>query len=114
MDKVKNIIEATPMLTKKIDVRSLNLLAYAAANTVIKAERAKNECIIKKQDINKRKGDWTFNKNRRINDLRADISKIPQMGNPRPSPKMKRNTTLMKIKYWIADERTSTSLETLR
>ena len=52
--------------------------------------------------------------NRRINELRADISKISQMNDPRRSPKIKRNTKSMKIKYQIFDEQTrSTSLETL-
>ena len=52
--------------------------------------------------------------NRRINELRADISKISQMNDPRPSSKIKRNTKSMKIKYQIFDEQTrSTSLETL-
>ena len=102
------------MLTEKINVKSLNLLAYDAVNTVIKIERAENECIIKKQNINRRKGDWTFNENQRINNLRPDISKISQMDDPRPSPKMKKNTTLMKTKYRINDERTSTSPEPLR
>ena len=70
---------------------------------------------IEKRNIDKGKGDWTFNMNPRINDLRVDISKILQMSHPRPSPKMKRNTNSMKIKYRIVDEQTrSTSLETLK
>ena len=53
--------------------------------------------------------------NRRINELRADISKISQMKDPRLSPKMKGNTNSMKTKYQIVDEQTrSTSLETLK
>ena len=53
--------------------------------------------------------------NRRINELRADISKISQMKDPRLSPKMKRNTNSTKTKYQIVDEQTrSTSLETLK
>ena len=53
--------------------------------------------------------------NRRINELRADISKISQMKDPRLSPKMKGNTNSMKTKYQIVDEQTrSTSLETFK
>ena len=53
--------------------------------------------------------------NRRINELRADISKISQMKDPRLSPKMKGNTNSMKTKYQIVDEQTrSTSLKTLK
>ena len=97
MEKVNDVIEATPLLTEKIDVTSLNQLTYATAITAIKTARVENECIIKKRN-NRRKGDWTFNMNRRINELRADISKISQMNDPRPSPKMKRNTNSMKTK----------------
>ena len=42
--------------------------------------------------------------NRRINELRADISKISQMNDPIPLPKIKRNTNLKKTKYQIVDE----------
>ena len=54
--------------------------------------------------------------NRQINDLRTDISKISQMNDPRPSPKMKRYSNSMKTKHRIVDEQTrntQTSLETL-
>ena len=103
------------MLTKKFDVTSLNQLFYAAAVTLIKTAGAENECIIKKRNISRRKEDRTFNMNQRINDLCPNIIKIPQMNNPRPSPKMKRNMTLMKIKYRIVDEQTrSISVETLK
>ena len=87
------------MPTEKIDVTSLNQLTYAASITAIKTARVENECIKKKRNINRRKGDWTLNMNRRINELLADISKISQMSDPRPSPKMKRNMNLMKAKY---------------
>ena len=76
MEKVNNVIEATPLLTEKIDVTSLNQLAFAAAVTVIKTARVENECIIKKRNNDKRKGDRTLNINQRINNLCADISKI--------------------------------------
>ena len=111
--KVSDVIEAVPLLTEKIDVTRLNQLTYAVAITAIKTARIENECIIKKKrNINRRKGDWTFNMNRRIKELRVDISKISQMNDPRPSPKMKRNTNSMKTKYQIFDEQTrSTSLE---
>ena len=76
---------------------------------------AENECIIKKRKIDRRKGDWKFNMNRRIKDLGADISKISQMNDLRPTPKMTRNTNLMKTKCRIDDEQTrSTSLEILK
>ena len=53
--------------------------------------------------------------NRRINELRADISKISQMNDLRTSPKMEINTNSMKTKYQTVDEQTrSTSLETLK
>ena len=70
MEKVNDVIEATPLLTEKIYVTSLNQLTYAAAITAIKTARVKNECIIKKRSINRRKGDWAFNGNRRINEFR--------------------------------------------
>ena len=110
-----DVIEVTPLLTEKIDVTSLNQLTYAAAITAIKTARVENECIIKKRNINRTKGDWTFNMNRQINEFSAAISKISQMNNPRPSPKMKSNANSMKAKYQIVDEKTrSTSLETLK
>ena len=115
MEKVNDVIEATPLLTEKNDITSLNQLTYAAAITAIKIASVENECTVKKRIINRRKRDWTFNMNRRINEPRADISKISQMNDPRPSPKMKRNTNLMKTKYQIVDEQTrSNSLETLK
>ena len=49
LEKVNNVIEATPLLTEKIDVTSLNQLAYTAAITAIKAARAENECLIKEE-----------------------------------------------------------------
>ena len=115
LEKVNDVIEATPLLTEKIDGTTLNQLICAAAITTIKSARVENECIIKKRNISRRKGDWTFNINWRINEPCADISKISQMNDPRPSPKMKRNTNSMKTKYQIVDEQTrSTSLETLK
>ena len=90
------IITIIIITSPKIDATSLNQLAYAAAITVIKIAGVENECIIKKRNINRRKGDWTFNMNRQISDLRADISKISQMNDPRPSAKAKRNTNSMK------------------
>ena len=115
LEKVNDVTAATPLLTEKFDVTSLNQLASAAAVTAIKTARVENECIIKKRNISRRKGDWTFNMNWQINEPCADISKISQMNDPRPSPKMKRNTNSMKTKYQIVDEQTrSTSLETLK
>ena len=112
LEKVNDVIEATPLLTEKIDGTTLNQLICAAAITTIKTARVENECIIKKRNISRRKGDWTFNINWRINEPCADISKISQMNDPRPSPKMKRNTNSMKTKYQLFDEQTrSTSLE---
>ena len=118
LEKVNDVLEATPLLTEKIDVTSPNQLTYAAAITAIKIARVENECIIikkKKKNINRRKGDWTFNMNWQINELRTDIRKISKMNDPRPSPKMKRSTNSMKTKYQIFDEHTrSTSVETLK
>ena len=74
LEKVSHVIEATPLPTEKIDVTSLNQLAYPEAITAIKTACVENECIIKRRNINRRKGDWTFNTNWRINDLYADIS----------------------------------------
>ena len=104
LEKVNDVIEATPLLTEKIDVTSRFTLRCTI--TAIKNARVENECIIKKRNINRRKGDWTFNMNRRINEPRADISKISQMNDPRPSPKMKRNRNSMKTKYQIVDGQT--------
>ena len=49
LEKVSHVIEATPLLTEKIDVTSLNQLAYTAAITAIKTARAENECLIKEE-----------------------------------------------------------------
>ena len=69
LEKVNDVIEVTPLLTEKIDVTSLNQFTYAAAITAIKTARVENECIIKKRNINRTKGDWTFNMNRRITEF---------------------------------------------
>ena len=55
LEKVSDAVEATPLLMEKVDVTSLNQLTYAAAITAIRT------------NINRRKGDWTFNMNWRIN-----------------------------------------------
>ena len=57
LEKVNDVTEATPFLTEKFDVTSLNQLAYAAAITSIKTARVENECIIKKRNTSRRKGD---------------------------------------------------------
>ena len=57
LEKVNDVTEATPLLTEKFDVTSLNQVAYAAAVTAIKTARVENECIIKKRNISRRKGD---------------------------------------------------------
>ena len=57
LEKVNDVIEATPLLTEKIVVTSLNQLTYAAAITAIKIARVEIECIIKERNINRRKGD---------------------------------------------------------
>ena len=49
LEKVSYVIEATPLLTEKIYVTSLNQLAYTAAITAIKTARAENECLIKEE-----------------------------------------------------------------
>ena len=58
MEKVTDVIEATPLLTEKIDVTSLNQLAYTAAITAIKAARAENECLIKEETSAGEKEIW--------------------------------------------------------
>ena len=55
LEKVSDAVEATPLLMEKVDVTSLNQLSYAAAITAVR------------RNINRRKGDWTFNMNWRIN-----------------------------------------------
>ena len=55
LEKVSDAVEATPLLMEKVDITSLNQLTYAAAITAIR------------RNINRRKGDWTFNMNWRIN-----------------------------------------------
>ena len=55
LEKVSDAVEATPLLMEKVDVTSLNQLTYAAAITAVR------------RNINRRKGDWTFNMNWRIN-----------------------------------------------
>ena len=57
LEKVNDVTEATPLLTEKFDVTSLNQVAYPAAVTAIKTARVENECIIKKRNISRRKGD---------------------------------------------------------
>ena len=116
MEKINKVIEDTPVLTENIDVTSLNNLTYASTITAIKTAGVEKECFIKPRKVtNTRKNDWIFNINKRISDLRADISKISQMNDPRPSPKMKRNTNSMKRKYNIINEETRTeSLEKLK
>ena len=57
LEKVNDVIEATPLLTEKIVVTSLNQLTYATAITAIKIARVEIKCIIKKRNINRRKGD---------------------------------------------------------
>ena len=49
MEKVNNVIEATPLLPEKSDVASLNQLTYATGITGIKTVHVENECIIKKK-----------------------------------------------------------------
>ena len=49
LEKVNDVLEATPLLTEKIDVTSPNQLTYAAAITAIKIARVENECIIIKK-----------------------------------------------------------------
>ena len=43
LEKVNDVIEATPLLTEKIDVTSLNQLTYAAAITAIKTVPVEDE-----------------------------------------------------------------------
>ena len=43
LEKVNDVIEATPLLTEKIDVTSLNQLTYPAAITAIETVRVEDE-----------------------------------------------------------------------
>ena len=114
--KINKVLEDSPLLTDKIDVTNLNHLVYAAAITAIKTACLEKECL--SRNLHKstaKKKDWTFDMNRRINDLRTDISRISQMNDPNPSTKMKRNTNNMRNKYKIYDEENRViMLETLK
>ena len=89
-------------------------IQYESAN-MYSYERHFFLAMFSKKNIDRRIGDWIFNMNRQINDLRAAISKISRMNDPRPTQKMRRNTNSMKTKYRIIDEQTrSTSLETFK
>ena len=107
--KVNRTLEDIVLPTEIGDVTNLNHLVYAAAVTAIKIANLEKECIFKKRQNTKRREDWTFNMNRRINDLRSDISKVSQMNDPRPSSKMKRNSNSMRNKYRITDEESRTA-----
>ena len=43
MEKVNDVIQATPLLTEKINVTSLNQLTYAAAITATKTARVEKK-----------------------------------------------------------------------
>jgi len=95
--KVNQALEDVTLLTEISDVNQLNNMMYAAAITAIKDSGAEKSCIYRKIDKKKKKSDdWEFGMKRRINDLRADISRISQMRDPNPSTKMKKNNNSMK------------------
>ena len=119
---LKNLWKKLTMLLKLLHCYQKKLTSQVWINLLtlqellgLKLSVSKMSVSSKKRKINRRKGDWTFNMNRQINELRADINKISLMNDPTPLRKMKRNTNSMKTKYQIVDEQTrSTSLETLK
>ena len=114
--KVNQALEDVTLLTEISDVNQLNNMMYAAAITAIKDSGAEKSCIYRKIDKKKKKSDeWEFGMKRRINDLRADISRISQMRDPNPSTKMKKNNNAMKQKYNTTnEEEREVRLETLK
>lgn len=114
--KLNEAIEDFPLLTEISDVNQLNDFTYACALLSVKNANLEKQCIVKQRNGNqKRKQDWQHNINLRINEIRADISKIDQMSSANPSPKIKRNNNSMKNKYNIRDEQCRIrTLETLK
>jgi len=98
------------------DVRRLNDFTYACALFAIRSANLEKECLLPKDKRKQKKNNnWEFNLQRRINDLRADISKVTQMAAEQSSPKMRRNTNSMKGKYEIKNENDRTTVvETLK
>jgi len=102
---VNEVVEDVTQLTEISDVTQLNHLVYASAITAIKISNLDKECIIRKAPKNKNNNnDWEFRMTRKINELRADISKLSQMNTPNKSSKMKQNSNAMKNKYKINKE----------
>lgn len=115
LEKINKAVEDMPLLTEIINVNQLNDVTYACALLSIKNANLEKQCIVRKTNRQNKKKDWKHDMNRRINDIRTDISKIEQMSITNPSSKIKRNSNLMKNKYNIQDETTRTrNLETLR
>lgn len=116
LGRVNQALEDVTLLTEISDVNQLNNMVYAAAITAIKDSATEKNCIYRKIDKKKKKGDeWEFGIKRRIDHLRADISRISQMRDPNPSTKMKKNNNAMKQKYNITNEENrEVRLETLK
>lgn len=115
--EVNRALENAPLLTEIFDVTQLDSVVYAAALTAIERAQLEKECILSPtiQRQKKNNTNWTFNMERRINDLRGDISKISQMRDPNPSAKMKKNTNAMSNKYKITNEEERiTTIENLK
>ncbi|XP_066912330.1 uncharacterized protein [Clytia hemisphaerica] len=113
--KVNEALEGIPLLTDVADVTNLDHLVYASAVVAIERAQLQKECLPKKRIKTNKKTDWTFKMQKRIDDIRADISRVSQMVDPNPSPKMKKNSNSMKNKYNIQnDEQRITTLEKLK
>ena len=104
IEKINKSIEVTTLQTIITDVRSLDDFVYATAVTAIKKADVEKECITNNKQQQNEKNNWKVNLQIRINDLRADISKINQMTALHQSPKMKKNANAMKNKYNINSE----------
>ena len=88
------------------DLHELNCLLYASVILAIELSNLENQCYVKeKKKINNRKDNWKQSFQRKVNSLRADISKITQINNQNPSIKIRKNNAEMKRKHKIYSER---------
>ena len=101
---VNDHIEA--IATDVSDLHELNCLIYASVILAIELSNLENQCYVKeKKKINNRKDNWKQSFQRKVNSLRADISKIIQINNQNPSIKIRKNNAEMKRKHKIYSER---------
>ena len=115
IEKVNQALEDAAVLTEISDVINLNNLVYASAIVSIENSQLQKECLPKKRIKPNKKHDWTVKMQNRINDIRTDISRVSQMTDPNPSPKMRKNSNAMKNKYNIQTEQQRiTTLEKLK